>query len=345
MDTATEMRRLKGDLRELRGELDAIRQLMDVRPARYALPGGGGDAGGPAQTGVLAFGGMSVRGTYREITRDTLLFHPPTDTWLFQMDMLNPGRWNMAAASVGSVGLSFGGRHSGGGLSNWTDRFLRSAWAARSDIPFITSGRFHWAAASIGGDAYTSGGQVSDTGEMRTTVRYRYALDSYIQLDDMPNDVSEHAAFVADGQFYASGGTREGRSLRETSVFDPVSRTWAAAGTVDIMEHPRAGLVAAALGGYGHVFGGSEASNLFWRETERYDHVANTWSIKAKHPAPPRVSHEGAAFGGRAYIIGGEDLGGGLINDNDEYDPDTDTWEARADFPGQPRRGHGVAAI
>ncbi len=336
------VRQLKREIADANTRIEQLAQLMDGWPSRYALPGE------PARddsrlTGVLSFGGEAKQHDIIEIIRTTQLFHPPTNSWLWQMDMHSPPRMNMAVTNYGSAALGFGGL-SPAGETKWADAFSRGGWSSRTNFPVLT-GRQHWPAATISARIYMCGGYVGVSAIYNDLWRYRYTTDNWLALDNMPfPERGEHVAFAVDDKFYVAGG-EDPYPSRLVDRFDPATNTWATRDTVPRMDKLRIRAAAVTLGGYGHVFGGRQNISSRHQSIERYDHVANTWSTKASMPAPARDGHGAAVFGDRAYLVGGQSNDALNIGRTDEYNPDTDTWSTRSSIPGPPRRGHGVAAI
>jgi N-acetylneuraminic acid mutarotase len=335
------VRQLKREVADLRAEQERMRETDDERPARYAQPGEPVQ-GDSRLTGVLSFGGEAKQHNIIEIIRTTQLFHPPTNSWLWQMDMHSPPRMNMAVTNYGSAALCLGGL-SPNGETVWTDRFVNGGWSSRTSFP-ILSGRQHWPAATISARIYVCGGYVGHSGIENDLWRYRYTTDNWLALDNMPfPERGEHVAFAVDDKFYVCGGEVPLPS-RLVDRFDPAQNTWATRDTVPRMDTLRVRAAAVTLGGYGHVFGGRQTTTSRLQSIERYDHVANTWSTKTDMPSPGRDGHGAAVFGDRAYLVGGQTNDALNIGRTDEYNPDTQTWSTRQNIPGPPRRGHGVAA-
>jgi hypothetical protein len=139
---------------------------------------------------------------------DTLLYHPPTQTWLFQMNMMcQGGLSNMAAATAstsattGDTALSVGGSRGGGSPEvNWNDRFFKTAWAAREPAVISAGGtpielkRFSWVAVSVEGTDYTYAfGGASGSGTRHDEHgRYAYTTDSWLFRRRMAQELAEH---------------------------------------------------------------------------------------------------------------------------------------------------------
>jgi hypothetical protein len=360
-----QIHQLQRDMRDLARELAEVRQLLELRPARYAIGGGGegDDSGVRAQTGVLAFGGISLRLGSR--TLSTLLYHPPTQAWSAQMDMMGPPLSGMAAATAstdataGNMALSLGGTKGGATpATNWNDRFFNETWSERLPVHAagVATNRWDWVAVGIENTDYTYVFGGADTGisHTRTHRRYTYSSDGWIGRMSLPDDVARHTAFGLAGKVYSCGGDRLNIIQRTVYKFDPSHNTWSEVTSMSIGGDTtgyRESAAACAIDDYGYVFSGARSGNQDQWATKRYDPAGNSWSNKANIPVPARSDHGGAAFGGKAYVCGGiaganNDTGGGdPLTDTDVYDPDTDSWSTGLYMPGAGRYAHGVAAI
>ena len=103
------------------------------------------------------------------------------------------------------------------------------------------------------------------------------------------------------------------------------------------MSVPTHGFGAAAVGGYGYVFGGDAPGHYGISAAQRYDPANDTWVEVAPMPTA-RHSLDAVELDGYIYTIGGHVTNS--RRENQRYDPATDTWQSMA---LKPTAGSGLA--
>ncbi|SHI54435.1 Galactose oxidase, central domain [Mesonia phycicola] len=114
----------------------------------------------------------------------------------------------------------------------------------------------------------------------------------------------------------------------ESSVFDGVPRSSAAAFTID------------NLGYMGTGYDGDDYLSDFWE----YNIEGDYWVQKADFPSTPRSAASAFTIDGKGYLGLGYD-GDDELQDFWEYNPATNTWDSIADFGGGVRRSATGFAI
>ncbi|MGH2562051.1 MAG: Kelch repeat-containing protein [Thermomicrobiales bacterium] len=155
----------------------------------------------------------------------------------------------------------------------------------------------------------------------------------------IPQERSELAAAVIDGQIYVVGGFGGGERVDR---YDVATETWERVADLPVgVHHPGvAALDGALYVGGGYSGDGDRAVDHLWA----YDREAEAW--EERESLPVAVGALGlAAVDGVLYAVGGatERLGGPVHGAVDAYDPTGDAWQPRAEMP-TPREHLAVVA-
>lgn len=128
----------------------------------------------------------------------------------------------------------------------------------------------------------------------------------------LPDPVYMHAAAVAAGRIYVSGGYRSGTGVLSAVHYNQpradgtLQGTWTAS---DPLDEPRYGHTLTAAGGrrlyaVGGRDGSAAKSDVFATELDPSTGLPTGWTPIASLPAP-RYGHRTLSAGGRLYVIGG----------------------------------------
>ena len=119
-----------------------------------------------------------------------------------------------------------------------------------------------------------------------------------------------------------AGGTG-GAALGSAELYDPISNTWSAAGSLGVT---RAAHTATLLtNGKVLVTGGFNGS--FHASAELYDPATNTWAPAASLTTARQIHTATLLSNGKVLLAGGQNAGGS-VSAGELYNPGTDTWSA-----------------
>lgn len=156
------------------------------------------------------------------------------------------------------------------------------------------------------------------------------------QSEPPPNEArNQFAGAVVNGKLLIFGGNGypDGRNLKSTEMFDPVSGVWAYRAD---NEHNGGNGVeevsGAAVKGKFFVFGGYGGGNPYgvFNFVEAYNPKNNVWRSMAPMPTT-RSAATAVSYKNKVYVFGGQDLE--PFDVVEAYDPATDTWQAVTHMP------------
>ncbi len=173
------------------------------------------------------------------------------------------------------------------------------------------------------------------------------AVDGYwVERAQMPEPRTGHAAVVAEGTVYITGGRTTGPAMNATRqqlwAYDPAANQWNT-GLPDMPE-PREAHVAVALGDTIWVFGGRNHNDLI-PEVDFWVVGSNQWQ-SAGTMSTPREGMGVVAQSGSIYLIGGKashSMWAPPVTRVDRFDPQTRQWTV-SDTLNQARVGFAWAA-
>lgn len=199
-------------------------------------------------------------------------------------------------------------------------------------------------AAAVNGVVYVIGGSDFATKWTLSTVdAFDTATGTWSTKRPMPTDRNSAAAAVVNNRICVVGGSNSGMSsvrwrptLSSMECYDPVTDSWSSG---PAMPTERQGLGFDTLGSFAYAVGGvccAIVSSQPLATAERYDAVANSWSMIAALPTA------------RSYlaVVGADDLlfaiggyGGGTsggVPTVEAYDPSLAAWKAKTPMPSAP---------
>ncbi|MEM7373976.1 MAG: hypothetical protein AAF587_35620 [Bacteroidota bacterium] len=138
---------------------------------------------------------------------------------------------------------------------------------------------------------------------------------------NVPNSMSNHAAFWVNEQMWVWGGPSVGQS----GMYDPLTDSWSA---VSLTNSPssRFGYSAILAGDKVIIWGGFNGAT-YYNDGRIYDPVADSWTSISTTNAPIARSHHSAIWTGTHMIIWGGRTGfNGELNTGASYHLATDTW-------------------
>jgi hypothetical protein len=148
------------------------------------------------------------------------------------------------------------------------------------------------------------------------------------------------ATLLPSGQVLVAGGTSSSGPLASAELYDPVSNTWSAAGTmVNQRDYHTATLLPS---GKVLVAGGTSGAIIF-NAAQLYDPASNSWSA-AGSMAVVRYMHTATLLpSGKVLVAGGRNFSGGYPV-AELYDPASNSWSA-AGVMAAPRLYHGATLL
>ena len=153
--------------------------------------------------------------------------------------------------------------------------------------------------------------------------------DTWEQERDMPEPRFWFSTSVVNGKIYIIGGTPDGVSEPNVSMYeyDPATGAWTRKAD---MPTPRVYHESCVVDGKIYVIGGGNKHEEVLPTVEAYDPVTNSWARKVDMPTP-RILPVLCAVDGKIYAIGSQSSDTGTPVE--VYDPATNTWTKKADAP------------
>jgi DNA-binding CsgD family transcriptional regulator/N-acetylneuraminic acid mutarotase len=210
-----------------------------------------------------------------------------------------------------------------------------SRWHVLAPLPTARSGL---AVTVYENQIYAIGGDTLE-GVTGLVERYDPATNSWVELSQKPDPVTDVNAAVIGGKIYVPGGRlASGEVTNILEVYDPRQDRWERGAPLPTALSAYAEV---AFEGKLYLFGGWDGKR-FMASVYEYDPDQDTWG--ARSPMPTARGHAGAATaGGKIYVLGGYD-GKDALAATEEYLPGRDTWSRRAPMAAG-RYAMGVASI
>ena len=312
------------------------------------VPNGAGFTSGQLQGSMTAatgtVGNYSIHVTLTDIaglTSNALsgAFRVSIQPWQAKAAMPQT-RDSFAVATLGGLAYVVGGQVLGTGVtpgpvSPRVDIYDPAAdrWMLATAMP---TARVAPVAAAVGGLLYVIGGGGSGGADALSTVEaFDPASGTWTSRAPMPTPRNSAAAAVVGGLICVFGGTSAGEDLSTTECLDPVANVWST--NLSPMPTFRRGLTAEANGNAAYAVGGYSGGNRlgggpgYVALVERYDMVANTWSVAAQMSAP-RAWAATALTVGSLFVFGGDDVNRGTAG-VEAYNLQTGVWGAKTAMP------------
>lgn len=314
--------------------------------------GGGGGEGTIAAVlrdgRVLYAGGFAAQGGMLSFQstnylRSSELYSPRTGSWTTTGSM-GQSRFGAAVALLRSGKVLAAGGY--GGLSEGSRSSAElydpksGTW---SPTQSMSDCRFLGASVALGRDAASElprigvaklmviGGRDCNLDATGSAEIFDSATQTWQRTADMSvGRVGESATLLLDGRVLvaggATGGAQNATALASAEIYDPVSNTWTATGSMHIAR----GLHSAGLLPSGKVIvtGGKCGSSCVTASAEIYDPATGTWSMTASLSAPRLFSASltltpQLGFAERLFLV----AGGGMQATAEAYDETTATWK------------------
>jgi len=151
---------------------------------------------------------------------------------------------------------------------------------------------------------------------------------------------SHSATLLASGKLLVTGG-ESAPSANSAEIYDPVTATWSAAGT---MANWHANHEATRLSDGRVLVTGGVGAGPAVPFADLYDPATNLWS-EAGQMSLSRTDHTATLLlNGKVLVVGGNEGLGPIYTSTVLYDPATNTWSARANL-GTPRAIHAATLL
>jgi N-acetylneuraminic acid mutarotase len=313
------------------------------------VPNGSGFTSGQLQGSVTAAtgtaGNYSIHVTLTDLaglTSNALSgsFRVSNQPWQ-QKAAMPQTRESFVVATLGGLAYVVGGQVLGTGVtpgpaSPRVDVYDPAAdlWTLAAAMP---TARVAPAAAVFGGLLYVFGGSSSSGGAavLSTVEAFDPMTGAWTSKAPMPTPRYGAAAAVVGARICLFGGNTGGEDVSTTECYDPVAQVWSP--TLSPMPTFRSGLSAQANGNAGYAIGGYSGGNRFGggpgyvAVVERYDGVADTWSVSEPMSAP-RSWAASAVTAGSLFVFGGDNVNRGTAV-VEAYDFQSGAWAAKTAMP------------
>jgi len=217
-----------------------------------------------------------------------------------------------------------------------------------STIAAMTRERCRFSLTECGGRLFAVGG-CSETGEMDDDVSvevYCTETDRWQVSARLPGGSrSQHAAVKRRERILISGGLDQDNILDTLMEYRPEEDSWR---LVSKMPQPRADHCMVVHDDMVFLVGGwrdSEEGRVLIQEVDRYDILADTWTVETRLPCPR--FHAGVTkVGSRIFVIGGfrdDDMLDRATGTADCYDLPTSSWVRGPDYPHNVWEHHCVS--
>jgi hypothetical protein len=144
---------------------------------------------------------------------------------------------------------------------------------------------------------------------------------------------------LADGRVLVAGGRTDTDVLASAELYDPVSNTWTATGS---LSTARADHSATVLPNGKVLVAGGNGTRATLASTELYDPATGTWSAGAPM-TEARAAHPAVLVAGRVLVVGGSMTTASLAY-CELYDPAANTWAPTGNL-ATPRTGHQATRL
>ncbi|OXM49355.1 hypothetical protein CFP71_30085 [Amycolatopsis thailandensis] len=136
----------------------------------------------------------------------------------------------------------------------------------------------------------------------------------------------------------AGGADATTTAVATTSMFDPVSRTWAT-GTAALSVARRGHTTTKVTGGRVVAAGGRGADGALLASAEVFDPATGAWTTPASGLAAARTGHTATFAAGKLLVAGGTGVRGAALASAELFDPARSAWTAAAPM-NHARTGH-----
>ena len=268
---------------------------------------------------IYVLGGYPSTG---QSVRTVQIYDIAGDSWQLGPQLPQPNNHGMAAAVDGKVYLIGGQTTNDQQGATAVDMVYeldpaKGGWVAKARMPTARSGGV---AVVHGGKIYVAGGRVPRGHDFAV---YDPAADEWEVLPDLPSQRNHITGAAINGRIHIVGG-RLGNGLSPLKsdaheVFDPQTRTWAAAAP---MLRGRSGMNGVVALGCFHVWGG-EAPTGMTPDHDYYDPRTDKWWSLRDMPIPIHGVVGSAFVDGLIWVTGGgTQVGGGSGSlHNQTYQP------------------------
>ena len=216
----------------------------------------------------------------------------------------------------------------GEAVFDFFDDFTYPTWSPIANLPAPRAGGGTFV---INGYGYYVGG----TGPSRATYKYDPSTNSWTQVADLPEGLTNLRActFACNGYGYVMTGDRDSE-LGDTDhcyKYDPVNDVWTS--LPDFPGGVRSDAAGFVIGTKIYIgLGNCDVTGNDLKDWYVFDTETETWAKLSDFPGTEREEAMGFAIGGYGYICGGEH-NETQLTDCWRYDPDTDTWTQVASLP------------
>jgi hypothetical protein len=128
---------------------------------------------------------------------------------------------------------------------------------------------------------------------------------------------------IAGGKVLVAGGDDGAENLSTAEIFDPATKTFTKAGTMNVARD--GGIVQPIAGGKVLVAGGISADFVPVSSAEVWDPTTGNWTLTPPMTAEHSFCRSEVLKDGRVIVMGG-DVDGGITDATDLYDPATNKW-------------------
>lgn len=304
-------------------------------------------AGGPGR--LLVAGGIGTEAGVPTWYTTAHLFNRSNRSWFSTTDMPAPGRASMAAATAAT-----GCAHVAGGVRDFEPGPPASPYVIDTHHRY-TPGSHSWQSerslshrrdaavmSSIGTSLYLAGGfdcarDPPTDPPAHYLSHHAFSGSSWTRLTNMIGASREFpVGFALRNHEYLAGGQPSGGSPIASAVrYDPVGEDWSF--RASMLNHARAMAAGFTIDeryymcqGWRYVWPSGETLD----ETQAYDPVEDSWSMRTPVTGPVAEQRAGARIGNRGLLAGGVFPPTGQGPFVRSYAPAADAWRSEAVLPG-----------
>lgn len=177
-------------------------------------------------------------------------------------------------------------------------------WAS---VPRMPTARGDLAAVWFEGRLVAIGGYHQNLGDRRDVEAYDPTVNGWTSLADLPRPRYAHDAIAVNGTILVAGGAYDGPDCRTTLAYDPGADRWIQRGS--LQQCRSWGRLAIDGDGVIRMIGGFDPTRGQLDSVERYDPVADAWTVETRRLAVGRSSHAVAVGAdGAPVVFGGRSL-------------------------------------
>ena len=221
----------------------------------------------------------------------------------------------------------------------------QGAWSNSAPMAIYRS---EHAAVMLNGRIYVAGGLAGPdnnfTGVTRSFASYSPATNSWLEEEEVPEELHHMGIAALGGRIYITGGYTDpdfNVDNNKVYVFNPDAAAGSQWTRAADMPENRAAHASVATGGLLYVVGGVGPNNAqLWV----YNPATNSWD-SSRAPLPTQREHLTAvALDGKLYAIAGRWIGQGNMGTLEEYNLATNAWTTRPSMP-TPRSGLTASVV